>query len=130
MKKISYKQIKHFTKGKPEFTKIKAKDVVNNSNAILNKIMIGKELVLFVMKIKIVINMLKAYCKKTYTKVPKKTITALSFALVYAFSPVDAIPDNIPVVGYVDDAKVLQEVLKSANKDIKDYEEWEKQRIA
>eukprot|EP00483_Globobulimina_turgida_P007479 UN07493 len=42
-------------------------------------------------------------------------------ALVYLVSPVDVIPDSIPVVGYVDDAYVIKWVADRLNKELKPY---------
>ena len=42
-----------------------------------------------------------------YKKVPVGTIAAIVGTLLYVLSPIDFIPDFMPVVGYLDDAAML-----------------------
>lgn len=47
-------------------------------------------------------------------------------ALIYFVSPVDIIPDFLPVVGYLDDAAVVAACIKLVKSDIDDYKQWRK----
>ncbi len=127
MKTFTFEETVCFEKKGKNFDNVKPDDVVNKSSGILRKIKLVKEFASFVKNIKTLIEMVKAYCCKIYTVVPKNTIVSISFALIYVVTPVDAIPDNIPGIGYVDDIAVVERVLKSTNRDIEDYKEWEKQ---
>ena len=73
---------------------------------------------------KLLFQMLKDYKAGRYTEVPCTIIAAIVFAMIYFFSPIDVIPDMIPVVGYVDDAAVFSFVLKSFAVQISKYKEW------
>ncbi len=42
-----------------------------------------------------------------HPRCPRITRICLGAAIVYALSPIDLIPDFIPVLGYVDDALIL-----------------------
>lgn len=42
-----------------------------------------------------------------YKKVPIGTIAAIVGTLLYVLSPIDFIPDFMPVVGYLDDVAML-----------------------
>ena len=53
-----------------------------------------------------------------------ETKASIVFALGYLISPVDAIPDTIPVVGLVDDAMVVSFVLDRLRDEIADYRQW------
>nr|WP_166462266.1 YkvA family protein [Lacrimispora amygdalina] len=44
--------------------------------------------------------------------------------LLYLVSPIDLMPDAIPVVGLLDDGLVLLYVLRTAHNDLMSYEEW------
>jgi len=45
------------------------------------------------------------------------------FALVYFITPIDAIPDPIPVLGYLDDAAVVAWVVSCISDDIAAYQQ-------
>lgn len=61
-----------------------------------------------------------------YTETPWSTIAALTGALLYVLSPLDVIPDFIPLAGFLDDAAVFGFVLAFAKDDLARYREWRK----
>lgn len=71
-------------------------------------------------------SLIKSYVKKEYTKVPIGTIVAIISALTYFVSPIDLIPDTIPVAGYLDDAAVITACLKLVETDVVEYVKWRK----
>ena len=75
---------------------------------------------------KLLWNLLKDYYNGTYRNVPWKFIAAIGFAVAYLISPIDVIPDFIPLVGYVDDAAVFGLVVKSFMSEIEEYKNWKK----
>jgi uncharacterized membrane protein YkvA (DUF1232 family) len=66
----------------------------------------------------------KAWFSGEYTVVPWRTIALLCIALIYFLSPVDAIPDYIPVIGVIDDIAVLGFLVRSLLKDARRFKEW------
>ncbi|MGV3158400.1 YkvA family protein [Streptococcus pluranimalium] len=78
--------------------------------------------------IPILISMVRSYWKKDYTRVPRRTMLAIVSALIYFLSPIDVIPDWIPVLGQLDDALVVATCWKLVNKDVEDYRQWQKER--
>jgi uncharacterized membrane protein YkvA (DUF1232 family) len=52
-----------------------------------------------------------------------KTKALLIGALVYFIMPVDATPDFIPFIGYIDDSVVISAVIKFLKDEIDDYKE-------
>ena len=74
--------------------------------------------------------MVKDYAAGNYREVPFATIAAIVGALAYVLSPIDVIPDFIPVLGYLDDAAVLALCLKLVKVDVEDYRRWQTKRLA
>ncbi|MDO4587735.1 MAG: YkvA family protein [Planctomycetia bacterium] len=73
-------------------------------------------------------SLLKSYYKGEYTNVPWKFIAAVGFAMAYLVSPIDLIPDFIPVLGYVDDLSVFSLVATSFKSEIETYKNWKNSR--
>lgn len=71
-------------------------------------------------------DLLKDYYKGNYKTAPWKLIASIGFAVVYLVSPLDVIPDILPVVGFVDDAAVFAMVVAAFQSDINAYKEWKK----
>jgi len=71
------------------------------------------------------IRLLRAYSNGSYRDIPWGSLLLVVIAVVYFVSPVDAIPDVIPVVGYLDDAVVVAWVLKQVKADLDAFMEWE-----
>lgn len=74
--------------------------------------------------VSVMVNMVKDYMRKKYRRVPLKTITMITSALIYLVNPNDAVPDYLPGVGYLDDAAVMNFVLVSVKEDVEKYKEW------
>lgn len=71
------------------------------------------------------ISLVRSYVKKEYTEIPLGSILGIISAIIYIVSPIDLVPDFIPVTGHLDDAAVLILCLKAgAEDDIKDYQAW------
>ena len=68
--------------------------------------------------------LLKDYYNGKYPNAPWKLVAAIGFAVAYLISPIDVIPDFIPIAGFVDDASVFALVVAAFDSDIKAYKEW------
>jgi uncharacterized membrane protein YkvA (DUF1232 family) len=60
--------------------------------------------------------------------VPWRTTAGIVFALAYFISSLDVIPDAIPVLGFLDDALVVAEVVFMFRADIARFEQTKKER--
>lgn len=69
------------------------------------------------------------YINGNYREVPKGSIIAIIGALIYFLSPIDLIPDFIPVIGYIDDIFVLGLVFNQVKSDLEEYEIWKNKFI-
>ena len=74
-------------------------------------------------EIKIVFAMLKDYATGKY-KCSWRTIAVLVGALGYVLTPLDLIPDFIPVIGWSDDCLALAGALAFAKMDLEEYKAW------
>lgn len=72
-------------------------------------------------------SLLVDYWNKEYPDVPWKTIAAIVGALIYFISPIDVVPDFIPVVGFMDDAAVIAFAMKMISDDLETYRKWKAQ---
>lgn len=75
-----------------------------------------------------VFSLLKDWMAGRNPAVPWTVIATLVGALLYVLSPLDLIPDFIPVVGFTDDAGVFAVALSFAGADLEKYREWKRQR--
>src|SRR4051812_7339712 len=53
------------------------------------------------------LRLLRAYAGGDYRKIPKNTLLTIVAAISYLVDPFDLIPDEIPFLGFIDDATVI-----------------------
>lgn len=98
--------------------------VVENEREIEKKLRGQKALRALLENGQLLLQMVVDYFKGRYKQVPYWAIGAAALALLYVLSPVDAIPDVIPVLGYLDDATILAFCIKLIESEIKKYKQW------
>ena len=103
-------------------------NVVNRADEIEGKFRTKGPLKRFIDDVKLMISLVKDYANGNYREIPYWTIAAVVAALIYVISPVDLIPDFIPVIGYVDDAAVVSVCLLLVEQDLVKYREWKAKR--
>lgn len=64
------------------------------------------------------------WIKGKYVRIPIATIVTGIAAVLYFVSPMDLIPDFIPVIGMVDDLAIVSFVLKGMQRDLEEYRRW------
>lgn len=74
------------------------------------------------------VSLVRSYINKEYTEAPLGSIISIITAMLYVVSPVDLIPDNIPVLGQLDDVAVIAFCWPLIENDVKNYEEWRKKK--
>ncbi len=79
----------------------------------------------FLANLRIISRLVRASAKGQYKAVPWATLMKIIAALVYFVSPIDFIPDLLPVLGFADDIAVVLWVVKSCAADIEKFREWE-----
>ncbi len=79
-------------------------------------------------KITLLTRLLKAYIKREYRIVPWKTLTRIIAVLIYFLSPIDVIPDLLPVIGLTDDIALVVWLFNAIRDDLDAFREWDMQR--
>lgn len=77
-------------------------------------------------KIYVMIRMVKAQLSGEYREFPWRTLAMIVGALIYFVTPLDLIPDVIPILGLTDDISIVYWIYKSVQEDIERFEEWER----
>ena len=98
--------------------------VLDHKDQILSKANRGP-LARFFGSIRDLMAMIAAYANGRYRAVPWSTIAAAVGCLIYVLSPIDFIPDIVPVFGLVDDAAVLAAALKLVGDGLDDFLDWQ-----
>ena len=99
------------------------KKVFDNEDKIMGK-MNDMNLKGFIEEVKIFFLMLKDFFTRKYTEVPVGTIMAIAGSLLFVLSPIDIIPDFIPVVGFLDDAGVIAACMNFVKIDLENYKKF------
>ena len=79
-------------------------------------------------KINLLVRMVRAFSKREYTTIPTKSITSIVAALVYFISPIDFIPDFLPIIGLTDDFALLVWLFNALSDDIETFRIWEREQ--
>ena len=78
--------------------------------------------------IKTSFSLIRDWFNGSYDKVPARMVVSLVGALIYFVSPLDIIPDWVPMAGLVDDAAILAFVFKLSEADLNVYRRWKRSR--
>ena len=98
----------------------KAEEMVRKINKKLNNIPIFGE---YFADVPTLCLMLGDYATGKYREIPFAAMVGIVVALAYFLSPIDLIPDFIPVAGLLDDTAVIGFAIQAAHNDIDDYKE-------
>lgn len=82
----------------------------------------------FVKKFPVIIRMVKSAMSKNGYKPHYKNVIVPALVLVYLISPIDLIPDWIPVIGVMDDLALLALAIPMLVKEAERFVEWEATR--
>ncbi|PKP13228.1 MAG: hypothetical protein CVU08_06475 [Bacteroidetes bacterium HGW-Bacteroidetes-3] len=68
----------------------------------------------------LLLNMIKDSWNGSF-KLDKMSLAIIAGAMIYVISPIDAIPDFIPVFGWLDDIGIVALAMSRLSKEINDY---------
>jgi uncharacterized membrane protein YkvA (DUF1232 family) len=75
-----------------------------------------------------IFRLIKASISGEYTGVPGTTVAAAVAVLIYFLSPIDLIPDFIPVLGLLDDVALVAWFSTTLQGEMEKFNEWERTR--
>lgn len=97
------------------------KDVLNKSNSIKGEGIAGVR-----DRITLLTRLVKAYASGQYKVIPMKTLTRIVAVLIYFMSPIDFIPDFIPILGFTDDVALILWLFNAIEDDLEAFRQWDK----
>lgn len=77
------------------------------------------------LKVVLLGRLLKGYASGEYRDVELKNIITIIAGLVYFLSPIDLIPDFLPLLGYADDIALLTYITRNVSEELEKFELWE-----
>ena len=76
-------------------------------------------------QLSVVTRLLKAYASGQYRELPWKTLIRIIAVLIYFVSPIDILPDFLPIVGLTDDIALMFWLFSGIKDDIEKFRQWE-----
>ena len=68
--------------------------------------------------------LVKDYADGRYTEVSRKSVLIIASALIYLLTPIDLVPDIIPIIGRLDDIAVVAYVIRTMRVELVKYNVW------
>lgn len=96
------------------------RDAINKSGGLS-----GKNIGLFREQLGIVTRLLKAYASGEYRQLPWKTLIRVIAVLIYFVSPIDILPDFLPIIGLTDDIALMLWLFSGMTDDLDRFRQWE-----
>ena len=90
----------------------------------------GASFAQFRMQLLVISRLLKAYASGEYRQVPWKTLIRIIAVMIYFVSPLDFLPDFLPIIGLTDDIALTLWLFSAVKDDIDKFRNWEESRGA
>lgn len=119
-----------FQKRTSKMNREKARGILNKeafANGLMRKVLVLRK---YAVDIADMFGMIKAYFFDGYDGISWRVVAAAAAAIAYLISPIDIIPDFIPIAGFFDDAFVIGFCVTQIRSDIERYRKWRDARNA
>ncbi len=97
------------------------REAITKSGGLSSKSLDG-----FKEQILLLTRLVKAYVSGEYRQVPWQTLIRIVAVLVYFVSPIDFIPDFLPIIGLSDDVALMIWLFGSLKTDLDAFSNWER----
>lgn len=101
-------------------------DLAKEAMSKLQNVGLQNNLSEFQGNVQLLVRMIRAYASGEYKELPWKSLVSAVAVLIYFVSPIDIIPDFLPIVGISDDIALVIWLIKTMGTDINKFSEWEK----
>ena len=91
-------------------------ETLNGGNPLINQLMDHVQLFL---------RMITKSFTGEYSAFSNKTLLSLVLGLLYFVTPMDVVPDFIPLLGFSDDLSIIYFIIKNFKSDIEAFKVWE-----
>ena len=85
----------------------------------------GANFAMFRDQLGVVTRLVRAYASGEYRELPWKTLLRIIAVLIYFVSPIDILPDFLPIVGLSDDIALMLWLFSGIKDDIEKFRQWE-----
>lgn len=76
-------------------------------------------------KLTSIASLIKNYASGEYRDISRGSIISVVAALIYFVSPIDLIPDFVPMLGFADDLALLTFVISKLGNELEKFQLWE-----
>ncbi|SOE20655.1 Uncharacterized membrane protein YkvA, DUF1232 family [Spirosomataceae bacterium TFI 002] len=76
-------------------------------------------------KVTLLGRLLKSYADGSYRDISTKNLISIIAGFLYFISPIDLIPDFLPMVGFMDDIALLTFIVRGLGEELEKFELWE-----
>jgi uncharacterized membrane protein YkvA (DUF1232 family) len=77
-------------------------------------------------RLKASVRLVRSTVRREYRNVPWQSLVLITAGLIYFVSPIDSLPDLIPLLGFTDDAAILAAIFASVRNDLDRFIDWER----
>ncbi len=76
------------------------------------------------------IRLVKAYINGSYREVSNKSLLIGVAVLLYIVTPIDLVPDFIPIIGFADDLSLMAWFISAFQEELQKFQVWEEGSVA